>query len=61
MPDGSKMYETSRVGAPEDGVLIGRSAGEELKERAGAAFFEALYAAAAPKQSPNTPPVAVGA
>lgn len=32
--DGTEMYETTRVGAPEDAVKIGTEAGEELKEKA---------------------------
>lgn len=53
MPDGSKMYETERVGSPADAEKIGREAGEELKERAGAAFFEELYKACpAPEPKP---------
>jgi len=39
-PDGSQMFETTRTGKPEDGVTMGREAGEELKERIGADFEE---------------------
>lgn len=38
----SQIYETSRVGPfnPEDGVKLGRECGEELKAKAGPAFFD---------------------
>jgi hydroxymethylbilane synthase len=53
MPDGSQMFEADRVGSPADAEAIGRDAGEELKKRAGAKFFEALYAAVpAPEPKP---------
>lgn len=41
-PDGSKVFETSRVGSmtEADAVAMGREAGEELKKNAGADFFD---------------------
>jgi hydroxymethylbilane synthase len=39
-PDGSECFETEREGAAADAVLIGEDAGRELKERAGADFFQ---------------------
>lgn len=41
-PDGSKVYETSRVGAMSeaDAVAMGKEAGEELKKNAGSSFFD---------------------
>ena len=56
MPDGTKMYETDRVGELADAVKIGREAGQELKERAGPEFFKALYAAI---PTPVTPKPAI--
>jgi len=38
-PDGSQTHRTSRTGAAEDGVMLGRDAGEELKARGGPDFF----------------------
>jgi hydroxymethylbilane synthase len=39
--DGKKIYETSRTGtfSAEEGVRLGREAGEELKAQAGPEFF----------------------
>jgi len=34
-PDGSSMFTTTRTGAPEDAVAIGRDAGEELRAKCG--------------------------
>ena len=48
MPDGTKMYETTKVGAKEDAAKIGKEAGEVLKKEAGAKFFEDLYASLPP-------------
>jgi len=42
MPDGSFKYEIEKEGSVEDGVKIGRSAGEELKAQAGDKFFEMM-------------------
>lgn len=39
-PDGSEKHETTREGAPEDAGRMGRDAGEELRRRAGPAFFD---------------------
>jgi hydroxymethylbilane synthase len=39
-PDGSACLRTGRTGAPEDAETLGRDAGEELRERAGAGFFD---------------------
>lgn len=41
-PDGSKVFETSRVGGMNeaDAVAMGREAGEELKKNAGPDFFD---------------------
>jgi hydroxymethylbilane synthase len=39
-PDGSECFETEREGPATDAVLIGADAGRELKERAGADFFQ---------------------
>ena len=40
--DGSKIYRSSKVGAPADAEKIGREAGEEIKAEAGIEFFEWL-------------------
>ena len=40
--DGSKIYRSSKVGAPADAKKIGRDAGEEIKAEAGIEFFEWL-------------------
>lgn len=39
--DGKKIYETSRTGTfnAEEGVRLGREAGEEIKAQAGPEFF----------------------
>lgn len=39
--DGKKIYQTSRTGTfiAEEGVRLGREAGEELKSQAGPEFF----------------------
>ncbi|GAX17574.1 hydroxymethylbilane synthase [Fistulifera solaris] len=42
MPDGSLKYETSAEGEVADAKQIGLKAGQELKERAGAKFFEMM-------------------
>jgi hydroxymethylbilane synthase len=41
-PNGSKIYETTRVGAFDaaEGERLGREAGEELKSKAGPDFFD---------------------
>lgn len=41
-PNGSKIYETTRVGKfdPAEGERLGREAGEELKAQAGPDFFD---------------------
>jgi hydroxymethylbilane synthase len=41
-PNGSKIFETTRVGAfdAEEGARLGREAGEELKAKAGPDFFD---------------------
>ncbi len=41
-PDGSKVFETSRVGGlnEADAVAMGKEAGEELKKNAGPDFFD---------------------
>jgi hydroxymethylbilane synthase len=39
-PDGSTCLRTGRTGAPEDAETLGRDAGEELRQRAGAGFFD---------------------
>jgi hydroxymethylbilane synthase len=41
-PDGRKLYETSREGPAEDGENMGRDAGDELRGKAGPAFFSML-------------------
>ncbi|KAG5175843.1 chloroplast hydroxymethylbilane synthase [Tribonema minus] len=57
-PDGSELLETTREGPLADAEKMGREAGEELKERAGAEFFEALMAGKdAAKAGPNSAPV----
>jgi hydroxymethylbilane synthase len=38
-PDGSEVHETTRMGAPGEGIALGRDAGQELKGRASADFF----------------------
>jgi hydroxymethylbilane synthase len=40
-PDGSRFFDTEREGAAADAVLLGADAGRELRERAGADFFQA--------------------
>jgi hydroxymethylbilane synthase len=42
MPDGSLVYKIEREGDPEHARDIGRGAGAELKEQAGAKFFEMM-------------------
>ena len=39
-PDGSACLRTRRTGAPADAEALGREAGEELRKRAGAGFFD---------------------
>ncbi len=39
-PDGTEAFEVFRQGRGEDAALLGADAGRELKERAGAGFFE---------------------
>jgi hydroxymethylbilane synthase len=39
-PDGSACLRTGRTGTPEDAETLGRDAGEELRQRAGAGFFD---------------------
>ena len=39
-PDGSVCLRTRRTGAPADAEALGRDAGEELRKRAGAGFFD---------------------
>ncbi len=41
-PDGRQMYETSRQGPAGNARAMGQDAGEELRQRAGPAFFVAL-------------------
>jgi len=41
--DGKKIYETRRTGPVSDATQIGRSAGQELKQEAGEAFFAELH------------------
>jgi hydroxymethylbilane synthase len=55
MPDGSQMFEVERVGEMSDAEKIGREAGEDIKKRAGEAFFKALYEAT--PTPANKPPV----
>lgn len=38
-PDGSEVFETTRTGSAAQAAALGRDAGRELKERAGAGFF----------------------
>lgn len=38
-PDGSKIHETTRWGPDHQAVTLGRSAGQELKEKGGPSFF----------------------
>ena len=42
LPDGTKLYETSRSGTQAEAIQMGTDAGMELKERAGPAFFETM-------------------
>lgn len=42
MPDGSQKFTTSSEGAIEDGVALGKAAGEDLKAQAGDKFFEMM-------------------
>lgn len=42
MPDGSKKYEITSTGKPEDAEKIGREAGEKLKADAGEEFFKMM-------------------
>ena len=39
-PDGAWLYSTERRGLIEDGVMMGKDAGEELRRLAGEAFFD---------------------
>jgi hydroxymethylbilane synthase len=39
-PDGTEAFDVFREGRREDAALLGADAGRELKERAGAGFFE---------------------
>ena len=39
-PDGSRVHECDREGAPQDAAAIGHEAGEVLKAEAGPGFFE---------------------
>jgi hydroxymethylbilane synthase len=39
-PDGTKAFEVFREGRREDAAVLGADASRELKERAGAGFFE---------------------
>jgi len=39
-PDGSRLFETERLGAAADAEAMGRDAGEELRRRAGDDLFE---------------------
>ena len=39
-PDGSACLRTARTGSPRDAEALGRDAGEELRKRAGAGFFD---------------------
>jgi hydroxymethylbilane synthase len=39
-PDGSACLRTGRTGTPADAETLGRDAGEELRQRAGAGFFD---------------------
>ncbi|HVJ54845.1 MAG TPA: hydroxymethylbilane synthase [Aliidongia sp.] len=39
-PDGTRQFETERSGDPADAARMGREAGEELRRRAGADFFD---------------------
>jgi hydroxymethylbilane synthase len=39
-PDGTEAFDVFREGRRDDAVLLGADAGRELKERAGAGFFE---------------------
>jgi hydroxymethylbilane synthase len=40
-PDGSQAHETTRWGPAHQAVALGRSAGEELREKGGPTFFQA--------------------
>ena len=42
MPDGTSKYETEVEGDLENAHELGKSAGEELKERAGDKFFKMM-------------------
>ena len=53
MPDGTEMYEVSRVGEKADAEKIGREAGEEIKTKAGAGFFKRLYEATPTPAKPS--------
>ncbi len=44
LPDGSRRFDTSLTGSVTEGPAIGRGAGRQLRERAGADFFAALAA-----------------
>ena len=44
LPDGSEQYATDRDGAASDAEQLGRDAAQELRTRAGEAFFEAMHA-----------------
>jgi hydroxymethylbilane synthase len=39
-PDGKEMISVTRIGSPEDAILIGHEAGKEIKSIAGAKFRE---------------------
>ena len=39
-PDGTEMHEAARSGAASDAVRLGTEAGEELRSRVGAGFFD---------------------
>jgi len=41
-PDGSPSFETRRTGPADEAERIGRDAGADLRDQAGAAFFAAL-------------------
>jgi hydroxymethylbilane synthase len=42
MPDGSKKYEVTSTGKPEEAERIGREAGEKLRSDAGDEFFQMM-------------------
>ncbi|MFD2205003.1 hydroxymethylbilane synthase [Kiloniella antarctica] len=52
-PDGSKIFTTERRGPVSEAIEMGRSAGRELKEQAGDAFFKALEAHQAAAHPPK--------